>query len=326
MNAITQLDVLDLEDTIARYGVGELVRYWPAATGIENSNYFVRTRRDGAEHDYVLTILEQPSNAGAAYVPLLDLCTSAGLPVARVIRTLKGEPFETYNGKAVILSLKLPGRHVYNPTRQQTRALARFVGRLHVATAGWEHPVPPYPRDEAWLRHQAGMAKGHLPYQSWSLLEDAIREAGSLLKRRDVADLPQGVIHGDLFRDNVLFNAQGLTGVLDFHHASHGHLIYDLAVAANDWCTDMSGSLDPELTLVMLRAYHHVRPLTSAELQLLPAFLLYAAVAFWLSRLVVAVHKDANTNVRCNNPAEFQRIVEQHAAHFFYLDERLLLD
>ncbi len=82
MNAITQLDVLDLEDTIARYGVGDLIRYWPAVNGIENSNYFLRTTQDGREREFVLTIIEQPSNSGGAYVPLLDLCARDGLPVA----------------------------------------------------------------------------------------------------------------------------------------------------------------------------------------------------------------------------------------------------
>jgi hypothetical protein len=71
MNAITQLDVLDLEDTIARYGVGELIRYWPAVNGIENSNYFLRMVQDGQEREYVLTIMEQPANSGASARPIV---------------------------------------------------------------------------------------------------------------------------------------------------------------------------------------------------------------------------------------------------------------
>ena len=94
MNAITQLDVLDLEDTIARYGVGDLIRYWPAVNGIENSNYFLRTTQDGREREFVLTIIEQPSNAGGAYVPLLDLCARDGLPVAEIVRTSTGQPYD----------------------------------------------------------------------------------------------------------------------------------------------------------------------------------------------------------------------------------------
>jgi homoserine kinase type II len=151
-----------------------------------------------------------------------------------------------------------------------------------------------------------------------------VQEVGSLLARKDVAALPDGVIHGDLFRDNVLFNERGLTGVLDFHHAARGTLLFDLAVAANDWCSDSSGVLDPERTLTLLRAYHQIRPLLSAEAIFFPAYALYAALTFWLSRLTVAADRAGTDNRRFNNPQEFERVVRQRRAHFYYVDERLL--
>jgi len=323
MNAITKLDVLDLEQTLAHYEVGDLIRFWPATNGIENSNYFIRTVDDGREREFVLTIMEQPSNAGSAYVPLLDRCIEAGLPVAAVLRNHRGEAMDRHDGKVVLLSRRLPGRHVYNPTLKQVAALARFVGRFHLATSDWNHPVPDYPRTASWLAQNAELVKGYLPWITRSLLTDCVREMTSLLSREDVAMLPRGIVHGDLFRDNVLFNERGLTGVLDFHHASRGYLLYDLAVAANDWCTDSTGLLNPDRTIELLRAYHRIRPLTSNEIRLFPAFALYAALAFWLSRLTVAVQR--RRDVRSNNPAEFERIVAQHKAHFFYLDERQLV-
>ncbi|MGD8830608.1 MAG: homoserine kinase [Pseudomonadales bacterium] len=323
MNAITKLDVLDLEHTLARYDVGDLIRYWPATNGIENSNYFVRTRDGSRERDFVLTIMEQPSNAGSAYVPLLDLCEAGGLPVAGILRNVNGEAIERHDGKLILLSRRLPGRHVYNPTLKQVAALGRFVARFHLLTANWSHPVPDYPRTAPWLAHHAELVKGHLPWLSRSLLKDSVREVSHLLARDDVNALPRGVIHGDLFRDNVLFNERGLTGVLDFHHASRGYLIYDLAVAANDWCTDSTGLINPDRATELVRAYHELRPLTAAEIRLFPLFALYGALAFWLSRLSVAVAQE--DQVRSNNPAEFERIVAQHHAHFFYLDERLLV-
>ena len=324
MNAITQLDVLDLEHTIARYDVGELIRYWPAANGIENSNYFIRTLDQGREREFVLTIMEQPSNAGGSYVPLLDLCVEAGLPVAGILRNNAGEAIDRYDGKLILLSHRLTGKHVYNPTLQQVSALGRFIARFHQATAGWPEPMPEYPRTPAWLAHQAALVKDHLPYVTRSLLADTTSEVSHLLARNDVADLPRGVIHGDLFRDNVLFNERGLTGVLDFHHAARGVLIYDLAVAANDWCTDSTGLMNPDRATALLRAYHQIRPLSRSEIRLFPAFAVYGALAFWLSRLAVAVERDAGRNVRTNNPEEFERIVAAHHAHFFYLDERML--
>jgi homoserine kinase type II len=326
MNAITQLDVLDLEHTIARYGVGDLVRYWPAANGIENSNYFIRTIDKGREREFVLTIMEQPSNAGGAYVPLLDLCTEAGLPVAGIIRNTSGEAIDRFDNKLILLSTRLPGKHVYNPTLSQVASLGRFVARFHLATRGWLHPVPDYPRTASWLSHQAALVRDHLPYLTRTLLADTVRAVSHLLARHDVADLPRGVIHGDLFRDNVLFNERGLTGVLDFHHASRGVLLYDLAVAANDWCTDSTGLTNPDRATELLRAYHRIRPLTRSEIRLYPAFALYGALAFWLSRLTVSIQRQKGKSVRTNNPEEFERIVAAHHAHFFYLDERLLDD
>jgi homoserine kinase type II len=150
------------------------------------------------------------------------------------------------------------------------------------------------------------------------------RAVSRALARSDVAALPQGAVHGDLFRDNVLFNEWGLSGVLDFHHAARGYLIYDLAVAANDWCTEADGALDPERTLALLRAYHGVRPLQRDELWHFPVFALYAGLAFWTSRLVVALEQRRGRAVRANNPEELQRVVAHHVAHFFYLDERRL--
>jgi homoserine kinase type II len=122
----------------------------------------------------------------------------------------------------------------------------------------------------------------------------------------------------------VLFNEWGLSGVLDFHHAARGQLIYDLAVAANDWCTDDSGALDADRTMTLLRAYHGVRALTREELWYFPVFALYGALAFWTSRLSVALEQRRGKAVRGNNPEEFERIVRQHSAHFFYVDPRRL--
>ncbi|MDZ7668355.1 MAG: homoserine kinase [Gammaproteobacteria bacterium] len=324
MNAITQLDLLRLESLVSAYDIGELIRHHPAATGIENSNYFVTTARAGVEQHYVLTVLEQPANAGGGLVELLDACVDAGLPVPAVLRNRQGLPFTDLDGKPAMLCMCLPGRHVYNPTQRQVEALGRFLGRFHLATAAAGVELPAYPRDLHWLERGAESCRGHLGFGAAALMRDTRRQLADALARDDVAALPQGPIHADLFRDNVLFNEWGLAGVLDFHHASHGHLIYDLAVAANDWCTDTTGALDPERTLALLRAYHGIRPLRRAELWHFPVFALYGALAFWTSRLVVTLQKRRGAAVRANNPEEFERIVRHHSAHFFYLDERRL--
>ena len=326
--SITELDLPRLQSLLSAYDIGEPVRHVPATGGIENSNYFLTTVRDGVERQYVLTILEQPANAGSALVPLLDACVSAGLPVPGVIRNRVGEPFGepfTDGGdKPVMICPRLSGDHVYNPTHRQVAALGRFIGHFHQATGNAGLELPDYPRDLDWLAAQADACRSQVGFSARTLLDDTRRQVKSVLARRDVAALPQGPIHGDLFRDNVLFNQWGLSGVLDFHHAARGFLIYDLAVAANDWCTDASGALDPDRTLTLLRAYHRIRPLERDEIWHFPVFALYGALAFWTSRLSVALQKRRGAAVRANSPEEFERIVRQHQAHFFYLDERRL--
>jgi homoserine kinase type II len=324
LNAVTQLDALNLEDALSNYDIGRLKRYWPAANGIENSNYFVETEADGKVREFVLTIMEQDANAGAAYIPMMKALYRSGLPVAPPLRNAMNYYIEQVGGKPALLQPRLGGQHVFNPTSHQVCALARFVARMHLSMARTDVDLPVYPRDARWLAEHTGMTQGYLSYPDAKLLQTTVSKVSSLLARADVQALPTGMIHGDLFRDNALFNAFGLTGVLDFHHAATGYWIYDLAVIANDWCNDAGGQLDSDSTTAMLRAYHQIRPLQASELWFFPVFALYAAVTFWLSRLNVSLGAQAEDPSRCKNPDEFKRIVAHHTRHSFYLDPRRL--
>ena len=324
MQALTELPDTHLEDALSRYDIGQLQRYWPASNGIENSNYFVTTEHDQRQRQFVLTIMEQPANAGEAYVGMMDRLFEGGLPVAPPIRNLADLAVEDICGKPALLQPRLSGHHVCNPTRRQIGAIARFVARMHLQMQTSDIILPDYPRDRHWLAERSQLTQGYLDYARSTLLNASLRQVDSLLTRNDVQQLPQGMIHGDLFRDNVLFNEHGLSGVLDFHHAAQGYWIYDLAVIANDWCTDASGLLDAERTTAMLKAYHQIRPLEDAELWFFSTFCLYAGLTFWLSRLSVALQQQHAQRLRFKNPEEFQRIVAQHQRHAFYIDPRVL--
>ncbi len=326
MNAVTQFDDTSLESVLARYDIGNLLSYRPAANGIENSNFFVRTQHGSRQREFVLTIMEQPPYAGEGYIPLMHALDQRGLPVAPPLATSDGYFIQELAGKPAMLQTRLPGKHVYNPTRKQIRSLARFMARMHNALSAPPVKLPAYPRDGDWLSDQVDRTHRFLPFADGALLQSSLRKVQSLLNRHDVRSLPQGMIHGDLFRDNVLFNPYGLSGVLDFHHAAHGYWIYDLAVMANDWCNDASGQLDPERTTDMLRAYHQIRPLNEVELWFFSTFALYAALTFWLSRLSAVLAAGNTTAGRFKNPDEFKRIVAHHTRHSFYLDPRHLSD
>ncbi len=332
MNAVVPLSEDILSEAFSKYDIGTLQRSWPASNGIENSNYFIQSLINGRRCEYVLTVMEQPANSGQAYVSMMDALDQYGLPVAAPIRSISNEAVETISDKPALLQPRLSGQHTFSPTIKQICSLARFIARMHLTMQASAVELPAYPRDPSWLQANADRVLRHIPYTDQALLNDAITKTKSLLSRKDVRMLPQGMIHGDLFRDNVLFNERGLTGVLDFHHAASGFWIYDLAVVANDWCSDAEGQLNPDRTTAMLKAYHSIRPLKEQEVWFFSSFAMYAAISFWLSRLTVTLsrlssqkdNQQRTGQVRFKNPDEFRQIVKQNARHSFYLDPRIL--
>ena len=317
MRTVSPLDTETLKGLLARYDVGCLLDHRPASHGIENSNHFITALKGGARSQWVLTILEQPSHSGSNYVPLLDLCHQAGLTVAPVVRNVSGDAIESLDGKAAMLAPMLPGTHVDNPSVQQLEALGSFIANFHRATSAPGFEVAPYPRDARWLRDRQARVRGQMSQADASLVARAVDRVVDLLSRKEVAALPAGLVHGDLFRDNVLFDGPKLTGVVDFHHAARGYLVYDLAVAANDWCSVAGGGLDPERATALVGAYRRIRPLADLETDCFPSFLLYAAVAFWLSRLAVALRTEGNYTGRFKDPDEFKAIVIDRSALSF---------
>lgn len=328
MAVITRLSAADVERALAAYTVGDLDGFQEASEGIENTNYFVRTRQEGGKlAEYVLTLIEEANGSGAhlrAMIEILDCCVAAGLPVPHVVRTSMGASESTLLDKPALLCSKLDGMHVANPVRSQCAAIGRFLGRLHAATAAIQDQAEPYARDARWLAEKTAMVKRDIPLLDRSSLESALQTVSDMLARPDVNDLPCAVIHADLFLDNALFNAYGLSGILDFHHAGRGYCIYDLAVSLNDWCRDGDG-LNRERAIDLLRGYASIRALSQAELLYLPMFLLYAALAFWLSRLLIYVRDDLPPHYPVKDPDEFKRLVKRHArAPFVVVRESLL--
>ena len=327
MNAVTQVPVETIEDALSPYQLGELIRFWPAVNGIENSNYFVQLRQTQRVREYVLTIMEQSAYSGDHYFALMQILDQAGLPVAPPIPDAAGNLKAEVNQKPAMLAHRLSGQHIYNPTDQQIAAIGRFLARLHNA-ATIEHnsleTIAHHPRDLQWVQNNIDYCRGKIAYADFSVLQQAAKIVDSLHSREDLTQLPCGVIHGDLFRDNVLFNSAGLSGVLDFHHASFGLLVFDLAVVANDWCNDSTGVMSSERTTLLLKAYHQIRPLTATELWLFPMFSLYAALTFWLSRLVKTIEAKHAAVGRTKNPNEFRKIVVHQLAQQYYVDSRLL--
>ena len=153
----------------------------------------------------------------------------------------------------------------------------------------------------------------HLSAADSELIIDelAFQAENSLIK------LPQGVIHGDLFRDNVLFEGDRLSGLLDFYSACTDTLLLDVAIAANDWCYE-NGSINKEKLMALLFAYQSLRPLESSEKQQWPVILRAGALRFWLSRLEHQYYPRTGALIQQKDPLIFRRILLQHRQHLVY--------
>ncbi len=312
----------DLTSALELYGVGPVRKFSLASQGIENVNYLVTaaTERE-TQLEVVLTILQQASNTpGSIYVELMQQSDAAGLPIPRLYLGADSAAHQVYQGHRLLLSKRLRGQHLVNPGATHVAAVGRFLARWHSATAGLAEQSQPHPRDSAWLLRTWESVQTTLDYQEQSLLDDAVQACCAMLARQDVADLPCGFVHGDCFRDNLLFDGNALSGVLDFHHAARGTWIFDLAVVANDWCVDGSKRLDSKKTLDLLRAYHALRPLSTQELWWFSTFCLYAATAFCLSRLQAKV----DGQQRQKDYRELLPVVQEHLLRPQPIDARLL--
>lgn len=299
MAVYTVIDRDDVEAFIEPFGIGPLIDYEGVAAGIENSNYFLSTdqsnhpselRTEPVRH-YVLTIFETASVEELEFfVELTTFLSLKGLPVPCPCKDADGVAIQRLQCKPALLVEKMPGQHPDNPSPRQCQTMGKTLAEVHLAclSADFKHRGS---RSLDWLQQQADAMSPQLEKTDRELLDEIPR---LIQQCKDHPDLPRAVIHGDLFRDNTLFQNDDLTGLIDFNSAGEGFLMYDLAVVINDWCSQPSGELDQELVSAMLTAYQQVRPFTADEKTLWPDFLSLAAARFWVSRLAVQLSAEPN--------------------------------
>lgn len=288
MAVYTTLERPQIEAFIAPFGIGTLEDFEGVAGGIENTNYFIACKppthadsQQQAPHRFVLTIFEQVAMQDLTfYIELTTMLNSKGLPVPCPLRDATGNALHSLAGKPALLVPRVSGEHPVKPTPEQCRQLGATLARVHLACLDW--PVHHTSiRSLAWLKATAAQLAPHLDPGERPLLNELPRFEALATQHQD---LPRAVIHGDLFRDNTLFDGDSLEGLIDFNSAGDGYLLLDLAIVVNDWCSQADGSLDPERTRAILDAYHRIRPFTAGEHQMWNDFLRLAALRFWTSR------------------------------------------
>jgi homoserine kinase type II len=307
MSVFTKVSYAELQDFLRRYAVGEVIGFQGIGEGVENTNYYV----DTAEGRFVLTLFERLNHADLPFfLDLMEHLAQRGVPCPRPAHMDSGGTLTRLNGKPAALVERLTGQSVLFPSAAQCAAVGALLGQMHMAAADFPTRVP-NPRGAAWRREIAHKLLPVVDADTAALIRDELAAQAEL----DLARLRQGVVHADLFRDNVLFVDDRLTGVIDFYYACTDALVYDLAVAVNDWCFDVRGSLNTELARWLITRYAAVRQVSMDERKAWPLVLRAAAFRFWLSRLADWHFPREGDLVHMKDPAEYRRKLEHHRRH-----------
>lgn len=298
MSVYTTVGHAELAAWLQPLGLGELISHAGIAAGMQNSNYFVTTTRGR----YVLTLFEHMApQALAFYLALMSHLAGHGIPCPQPLADAEGRRWRPLAGKPAALLSCLPGVAEEHPITAHCRIVGETLARLHLAGADLANPLP-NPCGAAW-RQSVGSAllPGLSPAEGELLADELAFQAA-----QDYSSLPRGVIHADLFRDNVLWDADGrLSGVLDFYFAGEDALLFDLAVVANDWCFDALALSE------LLAGYTAQRPVTAAEIAAWPALRRAAALRFWLLRLEARAQPRGGEVVTIKDPEHFRHMLER---------------
>ncbi|WP_395699216.1 homoserine kinase [Aquabacterium sp.] len=310
MAVFTPISEADAAALLARLDAGEFIAMQGIGAGIENTNYFV----DSSRGRWVLTVFERLGFEQLPfYLRLMQHLARHGLPVPEPRADAAGEIVHRLAGKPAALVNALPGHHQLAPDLHHCAQLGAMLARMHLAVADFPLQQPNL-RGLDWWQQIAPRLQPHLADTQRALLADELAFQQQLAASAAYQALPRGAVHADLFRDNVLFDGlpghEKLTACFDFYFAGTDTFGYDLAVCLNDWCVDdESGRLDEPLAAALVQAYERERPLSPAEVRLMPALLRAAALRFWLSRLGDWFLPREAALLQPKDPQHFERVL-----------------
>ncbi|HEX3673160.1 MAG TPA: homoserine kinase [Rhizomicrobium sp.] len=307
MAVYTEVSFDDLEALAGLYGIGAPVSFKGIAEGVENSNFHLRTDR-GA---FILTLYEKRVREDDLpyFLGLMDHLAASGLQCPTPVRRRDGGLWTRVNGRPAALLTWLDGLSLHRPDGAHCAAAAAACAQLHAAGAGFALSRPNALGPQGW-RKLAGATAADADSVQPGLCA-LIAEAMAQFEREWPAGLPGGVIHADLFPDNVLFMNGAVSGLIDFYFACNDAFAYDLAVMLNAWCFETDGY---NLTKgkALIAAYGRERELTSAEREAFPLLARGAALRFLLTRLYDWLHPDPLAMVRPKDPRDYARRLRFH--------------
>ncbi len=308
MAVYTEVTDDDLAQLLTRYDIGELMSFRGIAEGVENTNYLVHTTT-GA---FILTLYERRTERADLpfFLNLMEHLAAAGLSCPTPVRDRDGRNLGELNGRACAFVTFLEGFWLRKPKPEHCAALGEALARLHLAGRSFpmrrENALGPRGWRPLYARFAAEadrIASG---------LHGLISDELAHLEASWPAGLPQGVIHADLFPDNVFFHHDKLSGLIDFYFACTDALAYDIAICLNAWCFEPDFSFNHTKGHALLTAYEQVRPLEPAERAAMPLLARGAALRFLLTRAHDWLHRSPDALVTPHDPIDYLRRLRFH--------------
>ena len=310
MAVYTDVTVEDLEPLLKDYNIGEPVSFKGIAEGVENSNFYLLTDK-GA---YILTLYERRVREADLpfFLGLMDHLAAKGIRCPVPVHTRSGARGTQLNGRPAAVLTFLDGLSVRRPSADHCAAAGAALAKLH--EAGSDFPL--------WRMNALGLSAWRTLAESTKADSDNVQKnLGALievsltrLEREWPATLPSGVIHADLFPDNVLFMHDAVSGLIDFYFACNDAYAYDLAVMLNAWCFEQDGTFNITKSAKLIAGYRRHRALNDVECAALPLLCAGAALRFLLTRLYDWLNPNPTALVRPKDPREFARRLRFHLA------------
>jgi homoserine kinase type II len=308
MAVYTDVTDEELQQFLAGYDLGTLASYKGIAEGVENSNFLLHTTKGY----FILTLYEKrvAESDLPFFLNLMEHLAARGLTCPQPVRSRSGEALGRLARRPAAIVTFLDGVWIRRPSAAHCGAVGEALAQLHLAGA-----------DFAMTRRNGLSVEGWRPlFETAAARADKV-QAGlckaiaaelARLERDWPCDLPHGVIHADLFPDNVFFLGDRLSGLIDFYFACTDALAYDVAVCLNAWCFEPDHSYNMTKGRALLHGYMRRRALTPPEIAVLPVLCRGAALRFLLTRLVDWLEVPAGALVKPKDPLEYYRKLRFH--------------
>ena len=308
MAVYTDITDAELDTLLEGYELGRARSFKGIAEGVENSNFLLET--DSGR--FILTVYERRMKAAELpfFIDLMQHLAARGFPCPTPIKDRNGKALQTLRGKPAALVSFLTGVSVRRPSVAQCREAGVGLARLHLAADGFKGRRPNALGQSAWAALFAG--QGAAAERLRPGLAREIDEDLAMLSLAWPRGLQSGIIHADLFPDNVFFDNGKFAAAIDFYFACGDALAYDLAVCLNAWCFELDGSFNITAARALAAGYESLRPLSPTERAGLPILAHGAAMRFFLTRLIDWGRADEGALVRPKDPMEYERKLQFH--------------